>query len=608
MSPMKRSTLNRVLHPRLWWWRRPVVCVGFVLFGLSSGAAQAQVITEFNADITPSSAPYGITAGPDGNLWFTEIFDRIGRITPFGVVTEFSAGITSCAQPHGITAGPDGNLWFTENCSSRIARITPLGVVTEFSAGITPSAFPEGITAGPDGNLWFTESIGNQIGRITPLGIVTEFGAGITPSSLPRGITAGPDGNLWFTEGFDRIGRITPLGVVTEFSAGITAGASLQGITAGPDGNLWFAEANGNQIGRITPLGVVTEFTGITAGAAPWGITVGPDGNLWFAEANGNQIGRITPLGVITEFSAGITPGAETLDITAGSDGNLWFTEFDGNRIGRITVGAVAPAPPTIAKSFGTARIALNGSTSLSFTISNPNASTALTGVGFTDTLPFLLVPFGWPTPALVVSIPNGLIGTCPGETITAPAGFSSIGLTGVTLAAGASCTFSVNVTGRVLGTQNNVTGAVTSVEGGASEASGRASASVTVVSGVPGFYTLTPCRVLDTREPSDGPSLQPGATRTFDVAASPCGIPATAKAISVNLAVTGPVGPGYLTLFPGDAVQAPLTSTINFSANQTRANNAVLPLASDGSGTINVLAGTGGTVDFILDVNGYFQ
>ncbi|MFI5197415.1 MAG: hypothetical protein ACHQJD_02250 [Thermoanaerobaculia bacterium] len=123
--------------------------------------------------------------------------------------------------------------------------------------------------------------------------------------------------------------------------------------------------------------------------------------------------------------------------------------------------------------------------------------------------------------------------------------------------------------------------------------------------------YTLPPCRVLDTRNPTGllgGPSLQPGATRAFDVTSSPCGIPSTAQAISVNLAVTGPMGPGHLTLYPGDAVQAPLASTINFAASQTRANNAVSPLASDGSGTIKVLAGTGGTVDFILDVNGYFQ
>ena len=136
--------------------------------------------------------------------------NRIGRITPLGVVTEFSAGITGGAKPLGITAGPDGNLWFTEQIGNRIGRITPLGVVTEFSTGISAGATPGGITAGPDGNLWFTEFDGNRIGRITPLGVVTEFSAGITAGAEPFGITAGPDGNLWFTEYTgNRIGRFT---------------------------------------------------------------------------------------------------------------------------------------------------------------------------------------------------------------------------------------------------------------------------------------------------------------------------------------------------------------------------------------------------------------
>src|ERR1039457_4441892 len=89
------------------------VCMGFVLLGLGSGSAQAQVVTEFSAGITAGAAPEGVTAGPDGNLWFTEFsIGRIGRITPLGVVTEFSAGITAGSHPFGITAGPDGNLWF----------------------------------------------------------------------------------------------------------------------------------------------------------------------------------------------------------------------------------------------------------------------------------------------------------------------------------------------------------------------------------------------------------------------------------------------------------------------------------------------------------------
>ena len=84
--------------------------------------------------------------------------NTIGRITPAGVITHFSAGLTSNALPQGITAGPDGNLWFTEKSKEGIGRITPAGVITEFTAGLTADSGPNGIAAGPDGNLWFTES------------------------------------------------------------------------------------------------------------------------------------------------------------------------------------------------------------------------------------------------------------------------------------------------------------------------------------------------------------------------------------------------------------------------------------------------------------------
>src|SRR5512135_2025924 len=47
-------------------------------------------VTEFSLP-TPNSRPYGITTGPDGNLWFTEFgSDKIGRITPSGAVSEFA--------------------------------------------------------------------------------------------------------------------------------------------------------------------------------------------------------------------------------------------------------------------------------------------------------------------------------------------------------------------------------------------------------------------------------------------------------------------------------------------------------------------------------------
>jgi hypothetical protein len=134
----------------------------------------------------------------------------------------------------------------------------------------------------------------------------------------------------------------------------------------------------------------------------------------------------------------------------------------------------------------------------------------------------------------------------------------------------------------------------------------------VTGTLGVPNnasFYTVTPCRVADTRNPNGpygGPALAAGATRTFTVGGQ-CQIPLTAKAISVNVTVTGPTSIGFLTLFPGGTA-APLASTINFRAGQTRANNAIVPLGA--GGTMSVFDGqaSGGTTHFILDVNGYFQ
>jgi subtilisin family serine protease len=121
-------------------------------------------------------------------------------------------------------------------------------------------------------------------------------------------------------------------------------------------------------------------------------------------------------------------------------------------------------------------------------------------------------------------------------------------------------------------------------------------------------LYTVTPCRLLDTRGPTGtwgGPALSAGSDRTFPVAGR-CGIPSSAKAVSVNVTVTGPTSPGFLTLYAG-ATPLPLVSTINYSPGQTRANNAVVKLGAAGDLTARCGQG-GGTANMVLDVNGYFQ
>ena len=124
-------------------------------------------------------------------------------------------------------------------------------------------------------------------------------------------------------------------------------------------------------------------------------------------------------------------------------------------------------------------------------------------------------------------------------------------------------------------------------------------------------FYTLQPCRVIDTRGPDGplgGPSIAPAGVvdRSFPVAGA-CGIPADATTISANVTVTDAFDAGDLLAYPGDGSPTS-TSTISFGASQTRANNAHIRLATDGSGTIRIQNTSPGTVDVILDVTGYYR
>src|SRR5437016_2052973 len=85
--------------------------------------AHSVTFTEYPLS-TGSASPFGITLGPDGALWFTELdTNKIGRITMAGSVTEYALP-TANSGPYKITAGPDGALWFTEGAANKIGRIT----------------------------------------------------------------------------------------------------------------------------------------------------------------------------------------------------------------------------------------------------------------------------------------------------------------------------------------------------------------------------------------------------------------------------------------------------------------------------------------------------
>jgi subtilisin family serine protease len=120
-------------------------------------------------------------------------------------------------------------------------------------------------------------------------------------------------------------------------------------------------------------------------------------------------------------------------------------------------------------------------------------------------------------------------------------------------------------------------------------------------------FFTVSPCRVFDTREvggPTAGAPLTCGSDRDFTIVGGTCGVPSGAKAVSLNVTVTEPSVQGNVRLFASGA-PAPLVSTQNYVAGQTRANNAVAPLSTGGQMAVRC---SSGTAHVIVDVNGYFR
>src|SRR6516164_9857604 len=81
------------------------------------------------------SVPFGITTGPDGNIWFTEDqANKIGMINPTThAISEFAIP-TAGSNPLEITAGPGSTIWFTENAANQIGEINPAtDAISEFS-------------------------------------------------------------------------------------------------------------------------------------------------------------------------------------------------------------------------------------------------------------------------------------------------------------------------------------------------------------------------------------------------------------------------------------------------------------------------------------------
>lgn len=225
------------------------------------------------ANAAMNTAPHGIGLDADGlTIWFTgKRTSTIGKIDPNGNVFHFQLNTLS-ALPIFLSAGPDGNIWGTELYGNNILNISGSGMLKEFSIP-TYNSRPIAVIPDPSGKyMWFTEEAGVKIGKIDMEGNITEYPVpALQKNDILASLTFDLEGNLWVQVYVD-FHNPSPAGndYLIRFDSSITSltGADLSGvgfstftipsrnsmmhrIRTDQQGNLWFTEMMTDKLGKV---------------------------------------------------------------------------------------------------------------------------------------------------------------------------------------------------------------------------------------------------------------------------------------------------------------------------------------------------------------------
>ncbi len=583
------------------------VASGGTVFKMTS-AGLVTTLENFGDASTGYEPESGIVQANDGNLYGTTFrggpgnFGTIFRLTLAGtraIVHDFTGADGSAPWARLIQLSSDGKLYGTANrggasewgAAFSVTLTGAFSLLHSFNGtdGLGPRDAAL-VQLAADSMLYgLTEQGGTGLGnafKMSTAGAVTSLHAfNLTDGAYPSdGLLLAPDGNFYGTTASGgatvaqgNVIRITPAGAVTvlhEFNH--TQGADddgmwpMGGLIRATDGNFYGttraggAGSSGN-VYRINAAGTyatIHSFSG-SDGDAPYGnLLQAADGKLYGTTYGGGADGYGTVFGIDTAGTGFAVLHSLTLEEGVGPVGGL-IQATDGKLYGvtngggpgkagvvfRLTPPCTPPAPPTAGNN---GPVCSGGTLQL----------TASTIAGAT---------YAW----------------------TGPNGFSSA-LQNPSIA---------SATPAASGTYS-----VTATVAGCTSAAATTVATVTATCSASRFYPLTPCRIADTRNavgPLGGPALSAGTPRTFPVTGT-CGVPSGASALSLNVTVTSATSAGDLKLY-ADGSGVPVSTALSYRPVLARANNAFAAPSAAG-GLAIVATQPSGSVNVILDVNGYFK
>ena len=572
------------------------------------------------------------------------------KITPGGTLTTLHSfdWYHGASPTSELVQGTDGNFYGTtygggaHQYYGSVFKISPSGTFTLLYSFCAQTDCPDGsmpyagLVRGADGSFYGTTleggaNTGCSLGagtcgtvfKITPGGGLTTLHNFCSQPNCAdggnpyAGLILASDGNFYGTtfnrgaNGYGTVFKISPAGALTTLysfcsQSNCSDGQyAYAGLVQATDGNFYGSTSaggggqfhQGGTIFKITSSGTLTTIYNfcsqqnctdgsdsvarmVQAGdGALYGTTLHGGTNCQQTSGCGT-IFRITTSGTLTTLHS----FDDTNDGKSPFGGLVQAT--DGNFYGAATYGA-NPACTAGLHGCGTV-FRLNGPPpSMTSVTSQPNPSM----FGELVTITATVGPAGPP-------LPTGTVGFTSNGTAIA-------GCTAVML--GSSRTAVCTTSALAVGTDAIV--ATYSGDGNYGGSSGMLSQIVNPVPTPVQFVSLTPCRIVDTRNPNGtfgGPILNGNSTRSFPLAenGNPCGIPSTAVAYSLNVTVA-PMGHlSYLTIWPTGQGQ-PVVSTLNSNDGRVKANAAIVP-AGTPSGAVSVYVTN--STHVIIDIDGYFQ
>ncbi len=460
-------------------------------------------------------------------------------------------------------------------------------VITTVNTGVTPVTAAVNIAS----NRIYTANYGDN--TVTVIDGATNLTTTVAAGQSPYDARANPFTNKIYVSNYcgndptcQSAGTVTVIDGATNNTATVAVGtAPYQAAINTTTNKIYVANSGGNTVTIID--GATNSTSSVTVGNGPSGLAVNLATNKIYVP---NFVdGTVTVIDGTTLATTLVQAGGYPSEVAVNSITNqIYVANLTSNSV--TVIDGTSNATSTVNVGLNPAWIAVNQVTNQIYTAnSGSNTVTVIDGATLNTT--------------------TVTVGNAPYQLTVDPvtnkiyvANYADNTMTMIDGATNHTTTIAIgNTPGAIQG--NVVTNKFYAMNYGDNTASVIAGANAAPLQ----FVSVTPCRVVDTRNPTGqfgGPPLQGHATRNFAIPQGSCNIPPTAAAYSLNVTLVpinhGPVG--YLSIWPTGEDQ-PLVSTMNSPDARNKANAAIVPAGYQGAVSLFVT----NTTNAILDIDGYF-